>query len=226
MKARAQKRKEKDEHCVAELRVSMNNMDRSLTQEIKRRIEGNKVLEMKAIEEITAMEERMTLMLERKVEAFQSRLVLLENKVSELNDRLENEKSTVPKDIEEKGRELKDMLLTFQNEFSIERRDRLTREGRIMKQLTDHAQDLTQKWDNEKAERLKDADDLKSRLEHHENNRAQADHDFESLISTELKSLRSDLTQESMERKVEDDEIVEALNRYTANLQKSLAMLD
>lgn len=226
MKARAQKRKEKDEHCVAELRVSMNNMDRSLTQEIKRRIEGNKVLEMKAIEEITAMEERMTLMLERKVEAFQSRLVLLENKVSELNDRLENEKSTVPKDIEEKGRELKDMLLAFQNEFSIERRDRLTREGRIMKQLTDHAQDLTQKWDNEKAERLKDADDLKSRLEHHENNRAQADHDFESLISTELKSLRSDLTQESMERKVEDDEIVEALNRYTANLQKSLAMLD
>ena len=204
----------------------MNNMDRSLTQEIKRRIEGNKVLEMKAREEITVMEERMTIMLEKKVEAFQSRLGVLEVKVSELNGRLEEEKNSVPKDIEEKGRELKDMLLSFQNEFSIERRDRLTREGRIMKQLTDHAHDLTNKWGCEKVERERDAQELKLRLEHHENNRAQADHAFESLISSELKSLRVDLSQESMERKVEDDEIVEALNRYTANLQKSLAMLD
>lgn len=184
------------------------------------------MLEMKAREEIAEMEERMTIMLEKKVEAFQSRLVMLEEKVTELNGRLEEEKNSVPKDIEAKGRELKDLLLSFQNEFSVERRDRLTREGRIMKQLTDHAHDLTQKWDKEKTERERDAHDLKSRLDHHESNRAQADHDFESLISSELKSMRADLAGETMERKVEDDEIVEALNRYTANLQKSLAMLD
>lgn len=226
MKARAQKRKEKDEHCVAELRVGMNSMDRSLTQEIKRRIEGNKVLENKAKEEIAQMEARMTQMLENKVEAFQSRLVMLEEKVSELNERLEEEQNKIPKDIEQKGRELKDLLLTFQNEFSVERRDRLTREGKIMKQLTDHAHELTQQWTDERSEREQDAMELKTRLEHHENNRAEADHDFETLISSELKSLRVDLTKECMERKVEDDEIVEALNRYTANLQKSLSMLD
>jgi len=226
MKARALKKREKDEHCVAELRIAMNNMDRSLTQEIKRRIEGNNVLEMKAREEIAEMERRLTVMLEDKVNMFQSRLGLLEDKVKELNERLEEEKKSIPKDIEEKGRELKEMLLSFQHEFSEERRDRLTREGRIMKQLTDHAQDLTQKWDNESGERRRDTEELKSRLEHHENNRAQADDAFESLIASELKSLRSDLQQEGMERKVEDDEIVEALNRYTENLQKSLSMLD
>jgi len=226
MKARALKKREKDEHCVTELRVAMNNMDRSLTQEIKRRIEGNKDLEIKAREEIAEMERRLTLILDDKVNLFQSRLGLMEDKVKELNERLEEEKKSMPKDIEEKGRALKEMLLSFQNEFSEERRDRLTREGRIMKQLTDHAQDLTQKWDNESGERLRDTEELKSRLEHHENNRAQADDAFESLIASELKSLRSDLQQEAMERKVEDDEIVEALNRYTENLQKSLSMLD
>jgi len=226
MKARAQKRKDKDEHCVAELRVAMNNMDRSLTQEIKRRIEGNKALENKAREEISTMEEKLTLMLENKVNMFYERLTSLEDKVQELNERLEDEKQTIPMDIELKGKELKEMLVGFQNEFSVERRDRLTREGRIMKQLTDHAQDMTEKWQEESSERQRDADEIKSRLKHHENNRAQADNDYDSLISSELKLLRDELQQETMERKVEDDEIVEALNRYTENLQKSLSMLD
>lgn len=226
MKARAQKRKDKDEHCVAELRVAMTNMDRSLTQEIKRRIEGNKVLENRAREEISVMEEKLTLMLEQKVNMFRDRLTSLEDKVEQLNERLDDEKTTIPKDIEQKGKELKEMLVGFQNDFSLERRDRLAREGRIMKQLTDHAQDMTDKWQEESSERKQDADEIKSRLEHHENNRAQADDDFDSLISSELKSLKTGLQQETMERKVEDDEIVEALNRYTDNLQKSLSMLD
>jgi len=226
MKARAQKRKDNDEHCVAELRVAMNNMDRSLTQEIKRRIEGNKVLENKAREEICTMEEKLTLMLENKVNTFNERMTSLEDKVQELNERLEEEKRTIPKDIEQKGKELKEMLAGFQSEFSVERRDRLTREGRIMKQLTDHAQDMTEKWQEESSERKRDADEIKSRLEHHENSRTMADNDYDSLISSELKSLKDELQQETVERKVEDDEIVEALNRYTDNLQKSLSMLD
>lgn len=226
MKARAQKRKEKDEHCVAELRVTMNNMDLSLTQEIKRRVEGNKMLETKAREEIAAMEERLTQMLEEKVTLFHERLVTLESKVEDLNQRLEEEQKTIPQDIEEKGKELKDMIASFQNDFSLERRDRLAREGRIMKQLTDHAQDTTERLDEETNERQKDTEELKASLAHHESNRTKADEDFDSLIASELNALKDELRQEAMERRVEDEEIVEALNRYTENLQKSLSMLD
>mmetsp|Transcript_11621 Transcript_11621/g.21731 ORF Transcript_11621/g.21731 Transcript_11621/m.21731 type:complete len:274 (-) Transcript_11621:418-1239(-) len=226
MKARAQKRKEKDEHCVAELRVAMNNMDRSLTQEIKRRVEGNKALENKAREEITAMEKRLQLVLENRVQSFQHSLSLLESKVQELNDRLEEEKMNIPQDIEKKGKELKEILLEIQNDFSVERRDRLAREGRLMKQLNDHHQYISERWQQETEERTRDATELKNRLEHHESNRANADQEFEALITSELKALKDSLQQETMERKVEDDEIVEALNRYTANLQKSLSMLD
>ncbi len=226
MKARALKRKEKDEHCVAELRVTMCNMDRSLTQEIKRRIEGNKSIGASSHEKIEEMEGRLVQLLENKVENFHYRLSLLENKVGELNDRLEEERKNIPLDIERRGKELQEMLATFQNEFAVERRDRLAREGRIMKQLTDHAGELTDKWEQETLERRKDAEELKVRLEHHENHRAQADKDFDSLISSELKALRGALQAESAERKTEDDEIVAALNRYTENLQHSLSMLD
>ena len=51
-----------------------------------------------------------------------------------------------------------------------------------MKQLTDHAHELTQKWGREDRERERDAHD-KSRLKHHGSNWAQAYRDFESLIS-------------------------------------------
>lgn len=226
LKARSLKRKEKDEHCLAELRVTMSNMDKSLTQEIKRRVEGNKAIEDLSRQQIEKMESRLTQILEKKVETFQLRLTLLENKVIELNDRLEEERNNIPKDIEHRGKELQEILAKFQNEFKVERRERLSREGRLMKQLSDHTEELTTIWEQEIMERQKDAQELKSRLEHHESHRAQADLDFDSLIRTELKALREELEKETTERKVEDDEIVAALNRYTENLQKSLSMLD
>lgn len=226
MKARAMKRKEKDEHCVAELRVAMSNMDSSLTQEIKRRIENTKTMEKVAEKKIEEMELRLNEILDEKVQAFRLQLQLLENKVQGLNERLEEEKSKIPQDIAKRGKELREMMLVFQNEFSMERRDRLTREGRIMKQLSDHAQVLTEKWEKEGTERGRDVQQLKMQLDHHENNRAKADLDFEALIVRELGALRGDVEKEKNERKVEDDEIVEALNRYTENLQKSLSMLD
>mmetsp|Transcript_11697 Transcript_11697/g.17091 ORF Transcript_11697/g.17091 Transcript_11697/m.17091 type:complete len:292 (-) Transcript_11697:194-1069(-) len=226
MKARAIKRKEKDEHCVAELRVAMTSMDRNLTQEIKRRIESNKTVDEASRERIGEMEERLKKMLEDKIDNFHFRLSLLEDKVVELNDRLDEEKMIIPSDIEKRGKELQDMLASFQTEFSVERRDRLSREGRIMKQLTDHAGELTDKWEQETLERQKDAEELKARLEHHESHRAKADEDFDSLISSELMALKESLQAESSERKEEDDEIVAALNRYTENLQQSLSMLD
>ena len=58
---------------------------------------------------------------------------------------------------------------------------------------------------------------LKARLTEHEKNRAKADEEFETLIARELKALREGVERETLERKMEDDEIVEALNRYTDN---------
>jgi hypothetical protein len=43
------------------------------------------------------------------------------------------------------------------------------------------------------------------------------------MIVRELEELRMAMGQEVQERRVEDDEIVAALNRYTEHLQRSLA---
>jgi len=174
---------------------------------------------------IAAMEERLYNAMEDRVQCIDFRLKNMEDKVHELSERLEEERNRVPKDIEQKGRELKDMMQAFQEEFTTERRNRLAREGKIMKQLADHTAEMRAAWEEESKKREECVSELKKRLEDHENNRAQADFGFESLIKRELDSLRKDVEQERMERMAEDDEIVEALNRYTENLQNSLSTL-
>merc|ERR1712038_84039 len=225
IKKRATARREKDEQCIAELRYSISNMDLNLTQEIKRRIESIKELEQISAKNISAMEDKLYAAMEDRVQCIEFRLKNMEEKVHELNERMEEERNRVPKDIEQRGRELKDMMQSFQEEFAAERRDRLAREGKIMKQLADHTAEMRAAWEEESQKREECVAELKKRLEDHENNRAQADYGFESLIKRELDSLRKDVEQERSERMAEDDEIVEALNRYTENLQNSLSTL-
>ncbi len=225
MKERATKRREKDEQCIAELRYSISNMDLNLSQEIKRRIESIKKLEADCQTNIENVEQKLYSVMDEKVRCIAFRLNNLEEKVHELNERLEEERNKIPKDIEARGRELKEMINEFQEEFSTERRDRLAREGRIMKQLTDHSEDMKTTWQKESQKREDSVQKLRSRLDDHERYRSQADETFENLIARELEALRMEVERERLERMNEDDEIVEALNRYTENLQNSLSTL-
>ena len=48
---------------------------------------------------------------------------------------------------------------------------------------------------------------------------------MEGKIQRELERLRDELTQETVTRQSSDEEIVEALNRYTKHIQESLAAI-
>ena len=69
----------------------------------------------------------------------EERLASVQQKVEELAARFEEERDAVPKDMELMGKQLREMLDTFQKELVEERADRLKREGRILKQMDDHS---------------------------------------------------------------------------------------
>jgi len=225
LEERAKQRREKEDQTIAELRVCMRKMDESLSQEIKRRIECTTSLETMCSEEICAMEVRLNSVIDERVNTVKERLDLLENKVGELNTRLEEERTKIPLDIEQRGKELEDMIRSFQEDFNVEKSDRLSREGRIMKQLTDHAELMRSQWNDERTSREESVSKLTSNLNNHDNSRSEADEDFEFLIRTELNNLKQDIARETQERKIEDDEIVDAMNRYADNVQGSLSVL-
>lgn len=59
-----------------------------------------------------------------------------------------------------------------------------------------------------------------------EKSRIKADGKFQNVIKEELQSLHNQIAIECQVREREDDEIVEALNRYTAKLQSSLQIIN
>jgi uncharacterized protein (DUF885 family) len=67
---------------------------------------------------------------------------------------------------------------------------------------------------------------VRATLEENIRIRAQAEERFQSFFEGELHSLHNQMRDEAEAREREDDEIVEALNMYTAKLQKSLKLIN
>jgi len=225
MKERTKIRKEKDEHSIAELRVQMQTLEKALSAEIKRRVELNRQIERRCQNQVNELQKKFDKSIDERTGKIQSHLCQLDEKVTELNSRLEEEKTNIPKDIERKGTELQQMLRSFQEDFTIEKKDRLNREGRILKQLHDYEGYVQEQMDQIQNDRDKMVFELRHMLEKSESGRKESDEKFQELIARELHMLKEEIHKEVYERKLEDDEIVEALNRYTRNLQSSLSVI-
>ena len=155
----------------------------------------------------------------------EERLVNVQQKVEELTIRFEEEKDAVPKDMEERGKELKDILNNLQKELSEERADRLNREGRILKQMDDHSSAILGAIQKETREREEISIGLQERIENNERLRSQSEQDLQSRIQQEMMELKGMIERERQERIMGDDEIITGLNGYVESMQSSLSVI-
>lgn len=218
-------RKEKEEHSLAQVTIQLTAAERALTMETQRRIQSTHAIQKSCTQKIQDMERNFERILTERSLRMEERLVNVQQKLEELTDRFEEEKESVPKDVERRGKELKEMLNNIQDELSEERSDRLTREGRILKQMDDHSSTIYGAIEKETTEREKIAYDLQTRIDDNERLRNQSEMDLQSKIQNEIEELKGMLDREQQERKSGDDEIVVALDRYTKQLQSSLSVI-
>jgi hypothetical protein len=264
----------------------MSKMEKSLTSEIKRRIEMNKSIQAWCEQQIVMMQEKFEVAIEERyvlvkqnrderegglsptsdlqelpppssglylksqptshpllpslylisspppttisyrTTKIHDRLETLAERITDLNQRFEEEKERIPLDIERRGRELADMLHLFQGEFHVEKSQRLEREGRIERLVDDHEHVVAERFEVERSARESKYTDLQRTIETNEKSRIKADAKFHVVVETELQSLHGQIGIERKVREREDDEIVEALNRYTAKLQTSLTIIN
>ncbi|GMI26592.1 hypothetical protein TeGR_g6779 [Tetraparma gracilis] len=226
MRIGTRQRREKDEHRVAELRVEMGKMEKSLTAEVKRRIEMNKSVQAWCEQQIVMMHAKFEKQIEERSEKIHERLEVLSERITDLNGRFEEEKIRIPADIERRGKELAEMLHVFQQDFNVEKAERIEREARVEKQLGDHEHVVEVRFEEERAARETRYTELQRVIEVNEKSRIKADGKFQNVIKEELQSLHNQIAIECQVREREDDEIVEALNRYTAKLQSSLQIIN
>lgn len=226
MKIGTRQRREKDEFKIAELKAEMERLDSDLTSEIKRRIEMNKSTQMWFEKELSELDKTFHISLEEKNIATINRLDELHQRITLLDEKFEKDKSYILKYIDEKGEELARMLNQFRTEFENDRVLRLEREAVLVKRLTDHEHIVNEIFANQIDRREKLYQQIKAILEENIKLRDKSSERFQAFFEREIHKLHNDVRIESEIREREDDEIVEALNRYTVKLQSSLKIIN
>jgi hypothetical protein len=145
--------------------------------------------------------------------------------MDELGDRWEKDSAVQLNTISRKSQDFEKELKQLQLEQDTERKSRLKREGNLLQQVENHATEFEERWNLERHERENRIDHLEQNLKQQMAKRMHNEQIFQQKVQTELEELQRDLEEESQERQTQDDEIVEALNRYTKQLQESLSIL-
>ncbi|CAM9843799.1 unnamed protein product [Laminaria digitata] len=172
------------------------------------------------------MSEKLQLTIQGRSDAITGRLDAIVEKISEVEEKFDAEMAKIPVDIKRRGEQLTKMLMDFEGKFEAERLSRLEREGRILKQLADHEQDVTNDFDSERTSRENTYADLRRVLDENVRSRMKGDEKFQSFVREELASLKNSVSLERQTRERDDGEIVDALNRYTSKLQSSLKIIN
>lgn len=222
MKIGTRQRKEKEEHRIAGLKNEMKKLDTELIAEIKRRTEMNKSLQMWFEQNLLAANNTFHNTLEERNIATTKRTDLLMQKITDLNTYMEDEKSKMLLYIEETGQALARKLNQFKMEFEEDMRQRLAREALMVKRLTDHEQHVNERFEKQIQTREDRYAAVRSTLESNIKHRDKAENKFRTFFEKETHALHNDTRSEKEIREREDDEIIEALNRYTIKLQESL----
>mmetsp|Transcript_5556 Transcript_5556/g.5714 ORF Transcript_5556/g.5714 Transcript_5556/m.5714 type:complete len:260 (-) Transcript_5556:45-824(-) len=226
MKMGTRQRREKEEFRIAELKMEMKRLDTELNAEIKRRTEMNKSTQAWFETQLLALNTKFRDLLEEKSTNSMEKLEALDERITQLGEHFEREKALILQQIEDRGRELAEMLNKFKEEFDHDRELRLARDAAMVKQLTDHEHLVSEKFEKQIASREARYSALRIILEDNIRMRDKAEDRFQTFFEREIHRLHNNVREESETREREDDEIIEALNRYTIKLQNSLKLLN
>ena len=226
MKIGTRQRKEKEEFKIAELKNSMTRLDTELITEIKRRTEMNKSTQIWFEQNLSAVNKQFHQELDERTEASHLKIEGLSDRITELDRRRIEDRQEILNEIERTGNELKRMLAEFKAEFVRDQERRLHREEELVRQLTDHEQEVSVKFSDQVEKRESLYQTVRVILEDNIKMRDKAEERFQTFFEKEIHQLHNTLGREKEVREREDDEIVEALNRYTIKLQTSLQIIN
>jgi F0F1-type ATP synthase alpha subunit len=171
------------------------------------------------------MESHFERILEERSLRMEERLATVQGKMEELTLRFEEEKDRVPREMEARGKELLEMMESFKAELAQERTDRLSREGRILKQMDDHAKYITESIEKESVLRESTSKELMDRISENEKYRAQSEYELQAKVQREMTELREMIEKEKHERAGGDKLLNQMITQYTQQVERTLYSL-
>ena len=99
--------------------------------------------------QLIALNNKFRDILEEKSVTSLDKLAAVEDRITHLEEHFEREKAQILKQIEDRGKELAEMLQKFKEEFDHDRELRLARDAAMVKQLTDHEHVVGEKFEKQ-----------------------------------------------------------------------------
>lgn len=205
--------------------MQIGRLEDALAAETKRRVDATTALDELARTQIFDMEQRLRQQLQEEHRGLQVRLDALDDRLEALEQKWNTDSNDQIELVRGKAGDLNKSLQSIQEQQDAERKARLKREGNLLQQVELHAKEFQERWNEERTDRIQKLGELQDRIVRHEARFTMEQKLYEERIEAELTLLKEELTQEVKERQTQDEEIVAALNRYTQQLQQSLAIL-
>mmetsp|Transcript_7855 Transcript_7855/g.26087 ORF Transcript_7855/g.26087 Transcript_7855/m.26087 type:complete len:293 (-) Transcript_7855:597-1475(-) len=201
-------------------------LERTVADEMRRRAEADKALEMKVEQDIRALEEAFAVQMREMQAGLKAQVDALSRTFAELHNGLREEREQRRVDVEHLAQNVVAKVEECKAGLDDERVNRLEREAETLKRVGEEMFRLQEKVDNERGQREATTQSLATELQNMSRARGSSDEKFEAHVLSEMSNLKNALLLEREERCTEDEQIVVALNATTAALQDGLRIVN
>jgi len=219
----ARLRREQQNTTLGELQVKVSRLQAALSAETKRRVAAVTKLQADMKSEVEAVEKRLSEQLRDQQAQTDERLDILEERLARLETRWETDVNAVHGDVTGRSEALGASVSELEAKLDEERTLQQKRQEEFNQQVDGLSDRYDEKWTEERQDRLSQLLSLNERLDRQDVVREEQLRKFEQSVRVELQLLQQELSSETQERQVQDAEIVAGLNRYIQQVQKSLS---
>lgn len=227
LQVESQNRKAAEENRLNVLREAIGSVEKTLNAEVRRRLDANKTIQSGFESQLSTLQAHVERSLGEKsrqvteaIEALSTRIRAAEDRVTAMGESQHAVAQKLSANIEQAVTDIRTLKEHLDNELKARRQ----REAILLDRLTDVEKQLDSRVTLERGIREKDVAHLRSTLDTVHENHVALDETFQQTLANRFHDLKVSLQQESQAREQADDDIVQALNHYTAALQSALSI--
>ena len=225
MRQRTQQRKERQDAALAHLRVQVRRLEAALTAETKRRVQAVAAVQKQAADAVQEVSEQWKQVYQQEQTASQERLDILQKKVVDLEHQWQTDVQRLQGQIDSSAEHSQKTLSEVKEQMEKVESARVARQEQLIQQLDSLSEKYNAQWKTERQDRVESLHALTQRVQLQEDVRDAQVSALEGRFQEALQDLSEEVQQEAAQRQEQDQAIVAAFNKYTAQVQSSLSFV-
>lgn len=219
------KKKEDEDRRIIVLQKQLTDLQAAITLESQNRNTSVRALQAWVEDQMEQWTSRVQLPLQQSLEKLTVRIEEVNDRIDVVEAKHEKERSEFPAIIDARSKELLGEIQDFRRVFEHDQKAQAEKHKRIAVRIQDQGARLHKQFVAEKVQAEKRVAVIRQDIQVETQLRNKADKLITQAVQDHVMTLQEQITAEIAEREVADDEIVAAVNHYTAALQDGLKIV-